>query len=125
MDTIQFDSEGGPLFADIRSGFANPGSYTLTLWKRNSNQKAMKDVEGNFINADDDRHELAGAAADNDGRIVECFVTVTPLGNPKQFFASMRIIQDDAVLGDISVADETTSHTVTVDLFALLEAKQQ
>jgi hypothetical protein len=37
----------------------------------------------------------------------------------------MRIIQDDAVLGDISVADETTSHTVTVDLFALLEAKQQ
>jgi hypothetical protein len=123
MKTVLFDGEGGPISAEVRCGFANPGSYVLRLWEKDSNRKAMPDVEGNFINADDDRHDLPDPARLNDGRIVETFVTMSPLPGTKQFFASLRIIQDNRLLADVSVPGETDQHSVTVDLFVKLEPK--
>jgi hypothetical protein len=33
MKVARFDPAGGPLFATITSGFAQPGSYELLLWE--------------------------------------------------------------------------------------------
>jgi hypothetical protein len=123
MQTVLFDGDGGPISAEVRCGFANPGSYVLRLWEKDSNKKAMSDIEGNFINADDDRHPLPVPALTNDGRIVETFVTMSPPAGTKQFFASLRIIQDNQLLADVSVSNVTDQHSVTVDLFVKLAPK--
>ena len=121
MDTIFFDPKGETLVAEVRSGFANPGSYSLILWEKNSNKKAMPDRFGNFINADDDRHALPKPLSSNDGRIVESFVVVSPPKGSKDYFASLRVLQGTQVLGDISVSGQSDNPTVTIDLFALLQ----
>ena len=123
MQTVLFNGDGGTISAEVRCGFANPGSYILRLWEKDSNDKAMPDVEGNFINADDDEHDLPDPASLNEGRIVETFVTMSPLPGTKQYFASLRIIQDNQLLADVSVSNATDQHSVTVDLFVKLEPK--
>ena len=124
MRTVTFSAQGGSLFAEVRSGHANPGAYTLLLWEKNSNDRAMPDRRGNFINTDDDIYELPGAAAENDGRIVESFITVSP---PKpgdgQYYVAVRIIQDQVLLDEISYAGRTDDPTVTIDLYALLRGE--
>lgn len=123
MQTVPFDRAGGPLFAELRSGFANPGSYTLILWERDSNEKAMPDRTGNFINCDDDVYRLDGESpAPNDGRIVEAFVTVSPPPGERRYAVTLRILQNDHLLGDVSYSGETDLPTVTIDLFARLAA---
>jgi hypothetical protein len=122
METILFDRKGDALVAEVRSGFANPGSYALILWEKNSNAKAMPDRFGNFINADDDTHMLPKPLASNDGRIIESFVVVSPPKGSKDYFASLRIFQGTRILGDISLSGQSNDPTVTLDLFALLQA---
>jgi hypothetical protein len=123
METIFFDPTGDALFAEVRCGFANPGSYSLILWEKDSNQKAIADRFGNFINADDDRHSLGTPTAAHDGRIVESFISISPPKGSKEFFASLRVLQGPRVVGDISFNGETEGPTVTLDLFALLRAR--
>jgi hypothetical protein len=123
MDTITFDAAGGTLFAEVRAGFANPGSYTLTLWEKNSNSKAMPDREGNFINSDDDKYPLPTPVSQNDGRIVETFVTLSPPAGSKKYVATLTISQGSTVLGEVSVPGETDDPSVTLDLFAKLKAQ--
>ena len=119
MKTIRFDGDGGDLFADVRSGFANPGSYTLILWAKDTNDRVME-RSGNFINADDDVYRLEGDAAANDGRIVEAFITVSPPKGATEYFVSLRVVQDQQLLDEISFAGETDQPTITIDLFARL-----
>ena len=125
MKVVLFDSNGGPVSAEVRSGFGNPGSYTLRLWERDSNAKAMEDVVGKFINAEDDEHDLPVPVAENDGRIVETFVTISPPPGEKQFFASLRIIQDSRLLNETSVQGQTDQPSVTIDLFVKLAAEDE
>ena len=120
MKTVLFDPGGEPLAAEVRCGFASPGSYVLRLWERDSNAKAMPDAEGNFINADDDVHALPEPVGQNNGRIVESFVTISPPSGTKQFFASLRIIQGNRLLDEVAVVGETDQPSVTVDLFVKL-----
>ena len=56
----------------------------------------------------------------NDGRIVESFVTISPPSGTKQFFASLRIIQGNRLLDEVAVVGETDQPSVTVDLFVKL-----
>lgn len=125
MKTIHFQPDGEEIIAEVRSGFANPGSYILRLWERDSNAKAMEDIPGNFINADDDAHPLPSPVADNDGRIVESFVVLSPPPGSKQYFASLRIKQGHRLLDEISVTGESDQpSSVSIDLFAKLAAEK-
>lgn len=123
MKTIQFDPNGGALSANVRSGFANPGAYTLMLWEKSSSAKAQPDRVGDFIDDTNDTHALAGSAADNDGRIVESIVTLSPPPGTTQYAVTLRILQDGALLDDVSFSGETQQPSVTVDLFARLAAR--
>lgn len=121
MQTIRFEKTGGPVRVDVRSGWANPGAYELIIWAANSNKK-VKQMAGNFLNADDDRYDLPGLAAVQDGRIVEAFVSIAPLSEDGRYFASLLFSQDGRILADVSFGGTTKEHTVTLDLFARLEA---
>ena len=120
MQTFNFDPNGGAIFAEVRCGFGNPGGYVLSLWEKDSDDKAMPDVEGDFVNAGDDDHQLPTPASANDGRKVEAFVTVSPPPGNKQYSATLHITQDGNVLGDVTVSGQTDQPSVTTDLFAKL-----
>lgn len=120
METIRFNRDGGPLFAEVRSGFGHPGAYTLILWEKASNAKAMEDKFGNFMNTNDDWYELPGSAAAHDGRIVEAFVTVAPPRGEREYFVALRISQDDVLLRELSFSGSTDMQSITIDLFAQL-----
>ncbi|GIV59454.1 MAG: hypothetical protein KatS3mg043_0543 [Rhodothermaceae bacterium] len=130
MDHIPFDPDGGVLFAEVLSGFAQPGSYEFRLWEadtavlRGQNVLVMR-RHGNFINADDDAYALPTPSARNHRRIVQAIVTLAPLPPERRYRGTLRILQDGRVLGEVSVPADpeggtTTEPTVTLNLFARL-----
>lgn len=125
MKTISFDKNGGPLVAEVTSGFAQPGSYRLQVWEKGLNQVVMKE-QGNFINDDDDAFTLPAPVALNDGRIVQAFIILTIIDPPK-YFVSLKISQDGQALGSVDVPEDgsgqTDSHTLFFNLIATLEAQ--
>ena len=128
METITFNEEGGPLVAEVSSGFAQPGAYTLKLWEKGLNQVLMRE-EGNFINADDDHYTLPVPNELNDGRVIQSLfsLTILPvsgLGGDPQYNVVLTISQDGQELGSVSQSDSTTAHTVIVNLFATLKLSE-
>lgn len=130
MVTVTFDPEGGPLQAEVVSGFAQPGSYTLLLWETNKNvlvgwpPHGEQKPSGNFINADDDRYLLPEPAAANDGRLVECIATIVVTPPLTDYAVSLRIFQDGQFLDeDVKQGTGTGFETVLADLFVQLTAK--
>jgi hypothetical protein len=119
---IEFDKDGGPVVAEVNSGYAQPGSYTLLLWEANQNKVIMEE-KGNFINSDDDFYSLPTPNEANDSRIVECISTVSITPPIKQYNIALRISQDDGELGSENTEGSTDSPTVTVDLFIQLKQK--
>lgn len=128
METITFNTEGGPLVAEVSSGFAQPGFYVLQLWNAGVNQVVMRE-QGNFINDDDDAYTLPTPNELNDGRVIQAVVTLTILpladsGDP-QYNVTLTLSQDGAELGKVSVSNTTTQHTVLVNVFATLQQASQ
>ena len=125
MKTIEFNKDGGPLVAEVTSGFAQPGSYQLQLWEAGLNQVVMSE-RGNFINDDDDAYAMPTPTESNDGRILQSFIILTIL-DPKQYFVSLKVSQDGQELDSVDVPEdgsgETDSHTLFFNLLATLKAK--
>jgi len=120
MKTATFNPSGGPIIAEIRSGFAQPGSYTLLLWEANANLVVMK-RDGNFINTADDAYKLPQPNEHNHGRIVECIATVVITPPIKDYQVELAIMQDGNELGGDSASASDASGTVTVDLYVQLD----
>jgi hypothetical protein len=119
MMIVRFDPEGGPIFASVSSGFAQPGSYTLYLWEAHANKIVLK-TRGNFLNTDDDEYKLPRPNLDNDGRIVECLTTVVITPPIDDFTLRLSIYQNGAEIGADQSAGKSNSPTVTADLFVQL-----
>ena len=41
MNTAKFKKEGGPVYAEIISGFAHPGSYSMFIWEAHADRKSV------------------------------------------------------------------------------------
>jgi len=121
MQIIRFAPHAGALRVEVLAGWANPGAYDLILWEANSNARVLEEA-GNFLNTADDSYTLPGPTIAQDGRIVEAFVTITPVDEEGRYSASMRVSQGGQLLGDVTVSGESSEHTVMLDLFARLEA---
>ncbi len=119
---IEFNKDGGPVVAEVMSGHAQPGSYTMLLWEANENKIVMKE-KGNFINPDDDSYNLPTPNEVNDARIVECISTIAITPPEKQYNVTLKISQDGAKLDSVNDEGESDSATVTVDLFVKLKKK--
>jgi hypothetical protein len=122
MKVAVFDPEGGPIIASITSGFAQPGSYTMYLWEAHANLVVFK-TRGNFINADDDTYKLPPPNQQNHHRIVEFISTVVITPPIKDFSMRLAVLQDGVEIGFEEAVGQSTSPTVTADLFLQLEAQ--
>lgn len=121
MDTAQFDVTGGPIIAEVRSGFAQPGSYGLLLWEADSNVVVME-AKGNFLNDADDAHALPKPNQHNHRRIVQCLATLAITPPIKDYQVDLVIMQDGNVLGGASDSGSNASGVVNVTLFVQLIA---
>ncbi len=117
---IEFNENGGPIVAEVTSGFAQPGSYTLLVWEANEN-KVIMEKKGNFINPDDDAYNLPTPNDANDGRIVESIITVAITPSLEEYNVSLKISQDGQELGSENRTGTSSSTTETVDLFVQLK----
>jgi hypothetical protein len=122
MTTAMFDPAGGPLVVEVLSAQAQPGSYTILLWEAEVNHVVFT-ARGNFLNPDDDAHELPGACTDHEGRMAEVLATVVVTPPIDEYSVSLRVMQDDRELARETQAGEGVPlGTVTVDLFIELAA---
>jgi hypothetical protein len=122
METVSFKPDGGPLVAEVRTGQAAVGSYSLRLWEADANLVVMK-RKGNFVNPDDDAYELPLPNEHNHRRIVECIATVVITPPISNYEVELVISQDGARLGGQPASGANASGAVTVDLFVMLVAE--
>ena len=120
MQTIMFNKKGGPIIADVTSGFAQLGAYELKLWENGKNQVVMRQ-EGNFINNAADAYPLPQPNELNDGRIIQSVVSLTILPPITQYNVMLKILQDGKELVSVSVANQTSQPSVILNLFATLK----
>lgn len=121
MNTVQFDVQGGPVIAEVRSGFAQPGSYTVLLWEADANLVVMR-RDGNYINTADDAYPLPTPNQHNHRRMVECISTVVITPPVADYRVELVITQDGRDIGGDSASGSNASGAVTVDLFVELQA---
>jgi hypothetical protein len=122
MKTVKFKNNGGPIVAEIKCGYAQPGAYALLLWEANVN-KIVMERKGNFINPDDDSYKLPSPNADNDGRIVDGLVTIVITPPIKDYRVDLKISQDGNVLGVETAPGQSDAGTVILELFVKLESE--
>ncbi|MEO8448435.1 MAG: hypothetical protein ABI647_01520 [Gemmatimonadota bacterium] len=123
VPTARFDPAGGPLSAQVSSGFAQPGSYTLFLWELNENTIVMEKA-GNFLNSDDDEYQLPGTNAQQDGRYAQALVTVAITPPELHYAVALSVIQDGKTLAtDLKSGTGTAGDVITRTLWVLSAAQ--
>jgi hypothetical protein len=121
MNQARFNINGGPIIAEVRSGFAQPGSYGLLLWEADANVVVME-RRGNFINSADDAYKLPTPNEHNDHRVLQCLVTLAITPPIKDYRAELIVSQDGNVLGGDSDAGSNASGVINTTLFVQLIA---
>jgi hypothetical protein len=121
MKVVVFNPAGGPIIAEVTSGQAQPGSYTLRVWEAHANTLVLKE-RGNFINSDDDAYKLPLPNTRNHERIVESIATAVITPPIKDYALRLSIQQDGKEIGFEESVGKASSATVTADLFVMLEA---
>ena len=117
-ETLFFDPEGGAVSVEIRSGHAQDGSYSITLWSEN---KVAERFEGNFIDPHDDTHKLKTQAKSLDGRLLQARAEIGITPPITQFAVIVTLFQDGMSIGSLTRSgNEPTRITVPVNLFARL-----
>lgn len=119
MQTATFDPAGGPLSAEVSSGFAHPGAYTLLLW---DGSRVVLEERGDLASGGG-AHPLPEPASANHSRTAEAIVTVIvtpPIGD---YHVALTITQDGRTLGAATASGTGASGSVTSDLFVALAAE--
>jgi hypothetical protein len=119
MEIAKFKKTGGAIFAEVKSGYAQPGSYSLFLWEANENRVIQKN-EGNFINNDDDKYQLPQPNTQNKDRIVDVGVTFVLTPPIKDYFAELIITQDGNKIGGDQEQGATDDRTKSLKLMVQL-----
>ena len=123
MKIAQFKKKGGVIQVNVTSGFAQAGSYSLILWE--SNQNRVVDgypKRGNFINTAPNTDDLPQPNKMNDGRVVECVVTVALTPSIKDYDVGLEIFQDGKSIGLETANGQSDEPTATLDVFIVLLA---
>jgi hypothetical protein len=119
--TVLFDPDGGPISAEIRCGYAQEGSYILTLWETN---QVVERFEGNFLDPHDDTHQFTGKANAHAGRLIQCRVEIGITPPITEYAIIVTIWQDGMSIGSLPKSgDAGTATTVGLNLFARLQPR--
>ncbi|MEO7363116.1 MAG: hypothetical protein ABI120_22475 [Gemmatimonadaceae bacterium] len=116
--TAHFKQTGGPLLVMVRCGFANPGSYGLTLLGPGATT-IVQQLQADFGTVAQNTHEL-GAASKQNGRVIDVIAAVGLLDPAKAYSVFLTVIQDDQELGTISEIGTGTGLTKLVELIVML-----
>jgi hypothetical protein len=122
MKVARYDPAGGAIIAGVACDPNRNGSYTIMLWEAGKNE-IVKEYPGNFINTDDDEHELDGPNSEHDGRLVEALVVVSVPSGVGPSDVTLTISQDDTELARDEQAVPPGSPGQLVDLFIRLAAR--
>jgi len=118
--TVHFRPGGGPLSALLRSGFANPGSYGLTLLEPGA-KTIVQQWTTDFGTTAQNTHVL-GAAPSQHGRVVDVIASIGLLDASKSYSLFLTVMQDGKELGTVSDSDKGTGLTKLVELIIMLSA---
>jgi len=100
MKTVRFSARGGRVSASVKVSARRDGSYDLRLWERESNALvAGFPCCGNFLNNDDDDWPLPRPNLENDGRVVQCVVTLALPPDVRSATVSLIFEQDGEEIG--------------------------
>lgn len=100
MKTVRFSASGGRISASVKVSAKRDGSYELRLWERESNSLVSGfPCHGNFLNNDDDDWQLPRPNVENDGRVVQCVVTLSLPPDVRSATVSVILRQDGEEIG--------------------------
>ena len=119
MQTISFNSNGGPISVTLSAGEAQTGSYEFRLWEANSNQIIMQ-KQGNFLNDQDDTYELPTPNAQNNGRLIQGIIVIALLPPNDNYSAAMTVEQDGKTIGEVPISGSSSQPSVILNLYATL-----
>jgi hypothetical protein len=102
MKTAVFRRGGAALRAGVTCRPKRDGRYTITLWESGVNEVVPPSPwSGNFVNADDDEFALPTPVGRNDGRLLECLVTVSVPPDVRPSRITFSVSQAGKVLGEV------------------------
>ena len=100
MKTVRFSTSGGRISAGVKVSAKREGSYELRLWERETNALvAGSPWYGHFLNNDTDDWQLPRPNADDDGRLLQCLVTLSLPPEVRSATVSLVIMQDGEEIG--------------------------
>ena len=100
MKTVRFSTSGGRISASVKVSAKREGSYELRLWERETNAfVGGSPWHGNFINNDTDDYLLPRPNADDDGRMLQCLVTLSLPPEVRTATVSLVLVQDGEEIG--------------------------
>ena len=116
MKVARYDPAGGAISASVTCTPNRNGSYTIMLWKAGENT-VLSRYRGNFLNSDDDEHDLVGPASAHEGRLVEALIVVAIPPGVGPSDVTLAINQDDRELARDGAVVPPGTPGQLVDLF--------
>jgi len=100
MKNVRFSAGGGRITACVKVSAKREGSYELRLWERETNARVGGSPwYGNFLNNDTDDWPLPRPNAENDGRLLQCLVTLSLPPDVRSATVSVVLMQDGEEIG--------------------------
>ncbi len=100
MKTVRFSTGGGRISASVKVSAKRTGSYELRLWERETNAfVGGSPWHGNSLNNDTDDWPLPRPNADNDGRMLQCLMTLSLPPDVSSATVSVVLTQDGEEIG--------------------------
>ena len=100
MKTVRYSLTGGRVSASVKVSAKREGSYELRLWERETNALVGGSPwHGHFLNNDTDEWPLPRPNADNDGRLLQCIVTLSLPPEVRSATVSLVLMQDGEEIG--------------------------
>ncbi len=100
MKVVKFSTTGGRVSAAVKVAAKRDGSYELRLWEKETNaQVGGSPWSGTFVNNDDDDYSLPRPNIENDGRILQCIVTLSLPADVRSAAVSLILTQDGEEIG--------------------------
>ena len=100
MKIVKFSTTGGRLTASVKVAAKRDGSYELRLWEKETNgMVGGSPWVGTFVNNDDDNFSLPRPNIENDGRILQCVITLSLPADVRSAAVSLVLTQDGEEIG--------------------------
>jgi hypothetical protein len=116
---VPFNTDGGPLRIQARSGHMQPAVFSLFLWAK-GDVKPTELGGGVLLDGEATTIEPALSAIEYDAKLIQAVVTVSLL-NGKRYAPEVQIVQDGAVIGADNVDKTTTRNSIGVQFLFLMQ----